>query len=186
MVRIRFWLWVAVLFVSAEFALIVESFLLRSGNVAWPTLQELIGGIRGLETLVQNMGMSWPRHLALTQFPLGIFATNISFMYFTMPVLVVINLLALAPMARRSRDAGYSPFWTIVLANWATLGTLAILGTAGLIGMLSESVAMTIFFPIYMYFGSFNQIAATIAMAFAIYRLSAPSEPGPNPLEVTP
>ena len=186
MARAEFWLWVAVLSVVASLALTVENLPWGKENVAWPSILGLIDRTEWLKDALQWPSKAWPPLLSLTPFPLGTFIVGYSQMFFTMPVLVAINLLALAPIARRSRDAGYSPFLTIIMANCAIFAFPIFLLAALLIGLALGDTGFYMVLGMEVNFGIFTRFLSTVAMVFALYRLSAPSKPGPNPLEVTP
>ena len=184
--RSKFWLWIGTLHVVSILASLVESHRGPEPTGAWSGLQAIIENNWAVKYVLQNMGMSWPTEVAVTPFPLGYIGSMSTTLLDAMPLLVLINLLAIAPVVQRSRDAGYSPLLTLILLFWSVVATAAILAIAMPLGALSSASAWAVGMPVTIYFsyiGPFLSVATALA---AIYRLSAPSLPGPNPLEVTP
>ncbi len=179
--RAGFWLWIAALTATFALAQQIESLLFHFSDSRenWPSVDQILQSLPHLKFYLSFVASAWPSSINLVPFPLGYTLESIVF-YELMPLFVLIHLLALAPIVHRSRDAGYRPFLTIILAYWAVFGTAALVLVSVVIGMISETGVWCLLLS--WSGGALTRINAAIAVIAAItalYRLTAPSIPSP-------
>lgn len=176
--RAEFWLWIGFLYVIAAGLFLIDLQLSTSGGLPRysPTdwwhlfVKETLSQSPWAEMILQRTSAAWPRGLTLTM-PLT------EYMYSAGPSRIVFPLvyfLSVSATARRARDAGYSPFLTILMLYWFMLGAALVVGANFLLGSLSETLAWTIGIPTGMYLVIHWAVSLTFSV-LAIYRLAAPT-----------
>ena len=185
--RAPFWLWIGFLHVvrGLEAHLWPRHFGFDSDLsilTGWTTFGSWIGSSAVGKFINERVNEAWPEYLTALHRP---FVYNPS-KGFLAPLTLLLFLLSLSAITRRIRDTGYSFRSSLIISFWPILvPTLVVVLTLTFGAILPEMLAWYMAMATTFFFIANKYISLAVAL-WALYLLTAPSKPGPNPLEVTP
>ncbi len=184
--RPQFWAWIGILNILVGLAQVAIYRANLSELVKWTELGEALGQIEMVKFAMERMSESWPWPLAVTGFPFGFFGFKTVMIPSIMPLMLLAHLLALAPVSRRARDAGYSPAKVIILLYFSVIVPVAIAAINLVAAAILGIGAMPFVLILSGYLGYAHPLVSLLAALAAVLILAAPSKHSPKYSEVTP